>query len=76
MYSMEEKTNFFLCFQKQNLPIDIINKIWNMYLKLKKEKQKCPDAPKKISTRTLKMMERWNHDGRSINPVPRTLFSL
>jgi hypothetical protein len=76
MYSMEEKTNFFLCFQQQKLPIDLINKIWIIHLELKKEKQKCPDAPKKISTRTLSMMERWNQDGRSINPVPRVLFSL
>lgn len=70
MYTIEEKTNIFLCFQEQDLPIDLVNKIWNMFLDIRKDDIECPKAPKKeISTRTKNMMERWRHNGIWIRHV-------
>ena len=48
MYTIEEKTNIFLCFQEQDLPIDLVNKIWNMFLDIRKDDIECPKAPKKL----------------------------
>jgi hypothetical protein len=67
-YTLEEKTTFWLSLQKNKMPNDIINVIWENVLEQKRLDvlNTPPPTPQKkgIRKRTLKMMDRWRLNGQ------------
>jgi hypothetical protein len=63
MYSSYEHKMAF-CASIDALPVELRQLIWeNLVQLVDNDDKKPPDAPKKISRRTLNMMERWRMNG-------------
>lgn len=76
-FTLEEKTTFWLSLLANNIPVDVIDKIWNELLEIRKREQEriVPLAPKKkISQRIINMMERWRKNGQWIRHVHKIKF--
>lgn len=70
-YTLEEKTNFWLCLSSKAIPPDIINYIWTIYLQQKNSSQ--PVEPK-ISIKTQRMMSRWKRNGQFFKHIRNIQF--
>lgn len=62
VYTLEEKTNFWLVFQHLDFPSDIINLLWTTHLQQIHQYIE-PTPSKLISKRTTDMMRRWRLNG-------------
>ena len=62
VYTLEEKTHFWLIFQSLDIPSDIINLLWTTHLQqIEKDIEIIPS--KYISQRLANMMRRWRLNG-------------
>tara|TARA_Y100000389_G_C17050817_1_gene312663 strand:+ start:255 stop:524 length:270 start_codon:yes stop_codon:yes gene_type:complete len=76
-YTLQEKTHLWLSLLDNNIPAEIIDKIWNNLLEIRKREHEkiAPPAPKKqLSERTLKLMENWRRNGQWIRHVRKIKF--